>query len=197
MAHSTLEQLHASAYYRQVTLEPRPLLTFDLDGVICRPPFGINPGRGQHKSREGEGSRNFLWMTERWRYMGRTPMPGVREGLRRLGDQFECQVVSARSVDAFGYTSSWFRRYIGVEIPLNLRLEYRETPARFKARRVAELKPIAHFEDDPHTAAWLAELLPAVFLVDWPRNRWLVLPNVHRINRLEEALPVLERLLSG
>ena len=124
-------------------------------------------------------------------------MPGVREGLRLLGERFECQVVSARSVDASGYTSSWFRRFIGVEMPLNLRPEYSEKPAQFKARCVAELKPIAHFEDDPHTAAWLAELLPAVFLVDWPRNRWLDLPNVHRINRLEEALPVLEHLLDG
>ena len=80
-------------------------------------------------------------------------------------------------------------------MPLNLRPGWREKPAQFKARRVAALTPIAHFEDDPHTAAWLAELLPAVFLVDWPRNRWLELPNVHRIKRLEEALPVLERLL--
>ena len=176
--------------------EPCPLLTFDLDGVLCRPPFGINPGRGQNKSREGAGTRNVLWLSERWRYMARKPMPGAREGLRLLGERFECQVVSARSTDASAYTASWFRNSIGLEIPLNLRPGWREKPAQFKARRVAELGPIAHFEDDPHTAAWLAELLPAVFLVDWPRNRWLDLPNVYRINRLEEALPVLERLLS-
>lgn len=136
-------------------------------------------------------------MTERWRYIGRKPMAGAREGLRLLGERFECQVVSARSADAEGYTSAWVRRQLGFEMPLNLRPGWHEKPAQFKARRVAELKPIAHFEDDPHTAAWLAELLPAVFLIDWPRNRWLHLPNVHRIKRLEEALPVLERLLDG
>lgn len=124
-------------------------------------------------------------------------MAGAREGLRLLGERFECQVVSARSADAEGYTSAWVRRQLGFEMPLNLRPGWHEKPAQFKARRVAELKPIAHFEDDPHTAAWLAELLPAVFLIDWPRNRWLHLPNVHRIKRLEEALPVLERLLDG
>lgn len=174
---------------------PRSLLTFDLDGVICRPPFGINPGKGQHKSRDGDGSRNLLWMTERWRYIGRKPMPDAREGLHLLGERFECQVVSARSVDAAALTTSWFRRYLNLEVPLNLRPGWHEKPAQFKVRRLAELKPVAHFEDDPHTAAWLAELLPAVFLIDWPRNRWLELPNVYRISRLREALPVLERLL--
>ncbi|MEP7215968.1 MAG: hypothetical protein ABI782_06910 [Anaerolineaceae bacterium] len=180
-----------------MTPQPRPLITLDLDGVICRPPFGINPGKGRHKSREGEGSRNLLWMTERWRYIGRKPMRGAREGLLQLREQYECQVVSARSVDAAGLTSSWFSRHIGLEIPLNLRPGWREKSAQFKVRRLAELNPIAHFEDDPHTAAWLAELLPAVFLIDWPRNRWLDLPNVHRISQLAEALPVLERLIGG
>ncbi|MEO6396958.1 MAG: hypothetical protein ABIP13_00670 [Tepidiformaceae bacterium] len=177
--------------------EPPPLLTFDLDGVICRPPFGINPGKGQKKSRTGEGRRNLLWMTERARYLGRRPMPGAPDGLRLLAQRYECQVVSARSAEAAPYTESWLRKNIGVEIPLNLRPSWREKPAQFKARRVAELLPIAHFEDDPHTAAWLAEILPAVFLVDWPRNRWLDLPNVHRIHRLEEALVILDGLVAS
>lgn len=180
-----------------MTAETRPLLTFDLDGVICRPPFGINPGKGRTKSRDGHGTRNVLWLTERWRYVARKPMPGAREGLRLLSQRFECQVVSARSADASAYTAAWFRKHIGLEIPLNLRPGWQEKPAQFKARRVAELKPIAHFEDDAHTAQWLAELVPVVFLVDWWRNRWLEGPNIHRITRLEEALPVLEHLIAA
>ena len=29
----------------------RQLLTFDMDGVLCRPPLGINPGTGTGKRR--------------------------------------------------------------------------------------------------------------------------------------------------
>ena len=177
-----------------MTPSARPLLTFDLDGVLCRPPLGINPGKGEQKSREGAGASSLLWATERWRYIGRKPMPGARVGLRELSGQFECQVVSARSAVASGYTAQWIRRNLGLELPLNLRPAWQEKPAQFKARRVVELGALAHFEDDAHTAQWLAELVPAVFLVDWWRNRWLDLPNVHRIKQLEDALPTLQRL---
>lgn len=179
-----------------MTEAKRPVLTFDLDGVICRPPFGINPGKGQTKSRDGMGTKNLLWLTERWRYLGRKPMPRARQGLELLAERFDCQVVSARSVDAQPYTAAWFRRHIGMEPPLNLRPDWREKSAQFKARRIVELGAVAHFEDDAHTAKWVAELLPAVFLVDWWRNRWLEGPNIHRIERIEDALPVLERLLA-
>lgn len=173
---------------------PRPLLTFDLDGVLCRPPFGINPGRGQHKKREGEGAKNLLWRTERWRYAGRQPMPGAREGLAALARSYDCQVVSARSVDAESFTLRWLRRNFGVELPLNLRPDWREKPAQFKVRRIRELGAVAHFEDDAHTAQWVAECVPAVFLVDWWRNRWLEGPKIHRIRGIDEAIPLLESL---
>jgi hypothetical protein len=178
----------------------RPVLTFDLDGVICRPPFGINPGRGISKSREGEGTRSILWRTERWRYLGRKPMPGAAEGIRTLSETFDCKVLSARSNDARKHTEAWFERYIGVVPDLHLRSDWHEKPAQFKARKVAELQPLAHFEDDPHTALWLSELLPAVFLVDWWRNRWLggeKVAHLHRIKRIEDAIPVLATLSSG
>lgn len=166
----------------------RPILTFDLDGVICRPPLGINPGRGQHKRRDGEGTKSLLWRTERWRYAGRRPMPGAAEGLRLLNERFDCRVVSARAGHARAFTERWFARHIGFVPELNLRADWREKPAQFKVRRLQELQPVAHFEDDAHTAQWVAEFLPQVFLVDWWRNRWLDAPNVHRIRRLSDAL---------
>lgn len=177
-----------------MTTPPRPVLTFDLDGVICRPPFGINPGRGERKKRDGEGAKNLLWRTERWRYLGRQAMPGARAGLLALSRKYDCQVVSARSVEAESLTAAWFRRNIGMDPALNLRPGWREKPAQFKVRRIQELGAIAHFEDDAHTAQWLAELLPAVFLVDWRRNRWLEGPNIHRIRGIEDAVPILDRL---
>jgi hypothetical protein len=167
---------------------PRPIITFDLDGVLCRPPLGINPGRNLSKDRAKEGARGLLWQAERFRYIGRRPMPGARAGFLLFNETYDCRVLSARSEAARGLTESWFRRWFGMVPALNLRPGWRESPAAFKARRVVEIGAVAHFEDDPHTAAWLAELLPAVFLVDWWRNRWLHgLANVHRIREIGEA----------
>ncbi len=175
----------------------RPVLTFDLDGVICRPPFGINPGRGQRKRRDAGGKKSLLWRTERWRYLGRKAMPGAREGFLALAETYDCKVLSARSTAAAGLTLDWFERYIGVRPALHLRPDWRETPAQFKVRMVTELRSVAHFEDDPHTAQWIAELIPAVFLVDWWRNRWLgAEKNVYRIRTLSEAVPELAALTS-
>ncbi|MEX2081517.1 MAG: hypothetical protein WEC33_07850 [Dehalococcoidia bacterium] len=172
----------------------RALLTIDLDGVLCRPPFGINPGSGRGKSRTAGGSRNLLWLTERFRYLGRKPMAGAPEGFRALAEQYNCVIVSARGEGTRGQTRRWLERHLGVAPPMYLRPHWRETSAQFKARMLTELKPLGHFEDDPHTAQWAAELVPAVFLVDWPRNRWLQRENIHRIETLAEALPVLDRI---
>lgn len=172
----------------------RPVLTFDLDGVICRPPFGINPGRGRHKRRDGEGTKSILWRTERWRYAARRPMHGATEGLSLLARDFDCKIVSARSVDAAGLTADWFERHMGMRPDMHLRADWREKPAQFKARKVVELGSVAHFEDDPHTAQWLAELIPAVFLVDWWRNRWLKGERIYRIHEISDAAAILRAL---
>ncbi len=169
----------------------RPIVTFDMDGVLCRQPFGINPGKGHGKRRDRPGRRNILWFTERWRYFGRKPMPGARPGFLSVAEFAECIVVSARAEHARGLTERWFARYFGFVPELHLRPSWRETSAQFKVRKLQELGPVAHFEDDPHTAEWLSEFLPKVLLVDWARNRWLEGPNITRISRVSEALPAL------
>jgi len=173
----------------------RPVLTFDMDGVLCRPPFGINPGRGRNRRRDRPGKRNLLWLTERWRYGLRKPMPGAPEAFRELAQQYDCKVLSARGEAARPYTERWFARNFGMVPELHLRPHWRETPAQFKARKVVELGASAHFEDDPHTAEWLAELLPAVFLVDWPRNQWLEADRVYRVKSLRDAVPLVAQVL--
>jgi hypothetical protein len=172
----------------------RPLITLDLDGVLCRPPFGINPGSGRHRRRDAPGKPNLLWLTERWRYFGRQPMPGAREGLAALRESFDCHIVTARATVAEPHTRRWLARNFGDPPPIHFRPHWRETSAQFKVRMMAELGPVAHFEDDPFTAAWVAEIVPHVFLVDWPRNRWLEGPNIHRIGRLGEASLLLRPL---
>lgn len=167
-------------------MEP-PLLTFDLDGVLCRPPLGVNPGTGHGKQRNAPGHRGILWLTERWRYLGRRPMPGAVEGVRLLSNTFRWEVVTARSEVARTLTEQWFRRHFGVTPVIHMRPHWRETSAQFKARMVTALQPMAHFEDDPFTAAWVAELCPRVFLVDWPRNRALAGENILRVASVREA----------
>ena len=176
--------------------DQRPALTFDLDGVLCRPPLGINPGRGRDKPRDRAGSKSLLWRTERWRYALRRPMPGAPEGFLALAERFDCTVVTARADHARGITERWFERYFGVVPSLRLRPDWRETPAQFKVRTLRELSPLAHFEDDPHTALWVAEFLPAVFLVDWWRNRWLRGDRIHRVTRLADSEATLASLVA-
>ncbi len=172
----------------------RGLLTFDLDGVLCRPPFGFNPGTGRGRDRDARGRYSLLWWTERWRYAGRRPMPGAVETVRGLAKSFDWMVVTARAESARGPTESWLRRHFGSLPEVRMRPHWRETSGRFKARQILALRPLAHFEDDPFTAAWLAELGTPVFLVDWPRNAHLERPGVFRIARLEDALPELDSL---
>jgi hypothetical protein len=175
-------------------MAPRLILTFDLDGVLCRPPFGLNPGRGRHKSRDRGGRRSILWYTEPGRYLWRRPMPGAVEGFRALAARYDCRVLSARAGHSTGHTRGWFEKYFALTPEVYLRPHWKETPAQFKTRMVVELGAHAHFEDDPHTAQWVAELIPQVFLVDWRRNEWLEGSNIHRVTSVGEALPLLPRV---
>lgn len=172
-------------------MEQRPLLTFDMDGVLCRPPFGINPGKSVEKSRTRPGKRGVLWLTESWRYHLRKPMPGAVDGYRALATRFRCAVVTARGAPAEELTRRWFERYFGAVPELHVRPAWHETSAQYKARKMSELQPIAHFEDDPFTALWVAELVPQVFLVDWARNREVGRANIHRIKTLSDASALL------
>jgi hypothetical protein len=146
------------------------------------------------KSRDAPGKRGVLWLTESWRYHLRRPMPGAVEGFHAIRAEFDCAVVTARGGPAAALTRRWFERHFGEVPALHVRPHWDETSAQYKARKLRELQPIAHFEDDPFTALWASELVRAVFLVDWPRNRALEAANIHRITVLSEALPGLRSL---
>ena len=175
----------------------RPVITFDMDGVLCRPPRGFNPGKGLGKSRKSAGSWSPLWLTERWRYAGRKPMAGALPGWESLAGDYDCRVVSARSEVTRPKTERWFKEHFGFVPEIHLRPSWKETSAGFKVRKLRELGAVAHFEDDPHTAGWLADLIPVVFVVDWPRNEWLDGPNIQRIQRIGQARLDLERALAA
>ncbi|HCU99707.1 MAG: hypothetical protein CL897_01670 [Dehalococcoidia bacterium] len=119
-------------------------------------------------------------------------MPGAAEGFRAIAKNFECAVVSARGEAARSVTEAWLVQTLELLPPLWLRASWRERSSAFKARVIPPLKPLAHFEDDPNTALLLADQIPHVFLLDWPRNQGVEQSNIHRIQRLADALPILE-----
>lgn len=145
------------------------------------------------KSRDAPGKKGLLWRTERWRYAGRRPMPGAVEGIAALSATHRWEVVTARSEVARTLTERWFQKHFGTTPVIHMRPHWRETSAQFKARLVQSLAPVAHFEDDPFTAAWVGELCTTVFLVDWPRNRALTGRNIVRIRSLDEAVAHLQK----
>ncbi len=172
----------------------RFLVTFDIDGVLCRSPFGINPGGLSAAATRPARFPRPTWPLERWLYLRRKPMPGAPEGFRAVVEHFDCAVVSARGEASRDLTEDWLSRIFGSSPPLRLRPSWRERSSAFKARVIPPLKPLAHFEDDPNTALLLAERIPHVFLVDWPRNRGVERENIHRVERIADALPILETL---
>lgn len=124
-------------------------------------------------------------------------MPGALEAFAELEQSCRCVVVTARGEQARALTEGWFRRYLGRVPELRMRPSPSETSSQFKARVMLELQPQAHFEDDPFTAQWVSELVPRVFVVDWPRNRWLAAPNICRVRSIADAVPLLLGLQEG
>lgn len=123
-------------------------------------------------------------------------MPNAREAVEALRAVADLRVVSARGEAARPPTERWLARHLGWTPPLYLRPSWRETSAQYKARVLRELAPLAHVEDDPHTAAWAAEFVPLVVLVDWPRNRWLEGSNIRRASGPLEAAEIVREALS-
>ena len=172
----------------------RPIVTFDLDGVLCRPPFGMNPGQLKRAPEENPGRWNPAWLIERWRYYGRAPMPGAREGFEAIATFAECVVVTARSERARGHTERWLQHNIGRLPRLYMRPHWRERPPQFKSRTLDEIGSKAHFEDDPNTAVRLAPARP-VFVVAWERNAGLEADNVWRVESVLDAVDDLRQRL--
>ena len=171
-------------------LDHRSLLTFDLDGVLCRPPFGINPGSKKNSKKLNHNTFSLpgmLWFFERWRYKGRKPMPRAVASLHEFQKVYRCVVVSARSEASRKETEAWLQKYFGQVPEVFLRPSWRETPSVYKDRIIRELQPIAHFEDDPSTAMILSEHASQIFLIAWRRNRGLENDQIRRIDEIGDA----------
>jgi hypothetical protein len=174
----------------------KPIVTFDLDGVLCHPFLGLNPGGLKDEPVTSPGRWNPAWALERWRYYGRGPMPGAREGFQAISEFAECVVVTGRGEAARKHTKGWLKKNLGADPRLLMRPHWRERPPQFKQRILEELGPAAHFEDDPNTALRLAAHRP-VYVVAWGRNKGFAADNVQRIDSVQDAVDDLRSRILG
>lgn len=172
--------------------DPRPLMTVDMDGVFCEPPFGRNFGIHRtfyRPSATPHPARVYpRWLgapLDHLRFDFRRPVPGARDALLRLATARRLVVVTGRRTRP----NWWFRRH-GFEglfeaVYVN---QSNLGSAHFKQAILHRLQPAEHVEDDGRTAQLLAQTGDAVvYLCDWPRNRDLPLdPRVFRVAGLTE-----------
>jgi uncharacterized HAD superfamily protein len=112
--------------------------------------------------------------------------------VQQIVERYDWAVVTARGESARRLTEAWLVRNFGALPRVHMRSTWKETPAQFKVRVISELNAEAHFEDDPFTAAWVAEIGTRVFLVDWPRNRDLSGSGITRVESVASALAHLD-----
>ena len=180
----------------------KPVLTFDLDGVLCAPILGLNVGL----------NRNFLdpgivppaanippdWWRVIWdriRFEVRRPMSDAAKYLDTLQHDYSLILVTGRRTSP----SNWLKRnelfsYFSEIIWNTTNFQ----SAHYKLNTLSRLHPIAHFEDDPRTSELLAQSGMTVFLRDWPKNRNLPFnQGIIRIDRLADATELLGDLVKS
>ncbi|HEX6513430.1 MAG TPA: hypothetical protein VF157_14085 [Chloroflexota bacterium] len=183
-----------------------PPISMDMDGVICTPFLGTNiaisrrlglPGLpAQVRQLSAENRRAYERLRRCWetlRYMGRKPLPGVREGLEALTAVRRPVLVTGRSWFARHLIQRWLERYelagfFAEILPNNTNL----SGPHFKLWTSQRLGLVEHVDDDGSVAYYLAGHGVRVFLRDWPRNRGLPYPaSVMVYKRLEEIAAAL------
>lgn len=186
-----------------------PLLTVDLDGVICAPLFGVNLGIALSfldaeapPPRARVPPRWFSAPLDQGRFALRRPLPGVAAALTRLREVRRVVLLTGRRSSP----RRWLRQH-GLEALLD-EVVVNETAlpsAHYKLQAVARLGAAEHIDDDPRTVQLLAESadsgrsgdqrpLPVPYLREWPRSRGLLLDG--RVRRVRD-LGELAALLAG
>ena len=179
--------------------DQRPLLTVDLDGVICRPPLGLNLGISRDAPDPQAPPPRALvsprWVGEpvdRLRFDFRRPLPEAREALAALSSLRRVVVLTGRRSSP----ERWLQRHGMAEfVDRIVTNDSQDASSHFKLRSLLDLGAVEHIDDDGSTAQLLARLGPArVYLRDWPRNRDL--PEAAGLTRVTD-LRELARLLAA
>lgn len=180
-----------------------PIMTVDLDGVVCAPMFGVNLGiHSTFLDADAGAPAARVW--PRWlgapldhlRFDLRRPFGGASLALERLARHRRLVLLTGRRSDP-SYWLGWYGlrgRYSAIVINRG-----RLKSPHHKLEQVERLGALEHVDDDPRTAQLLAERLGTrVYLRDWPRNRGLALhPSVRRIADLEALADLIEDAAGG
>ena len=177
--------------------DDRPILSFDIDGVLARPPLsqnltmnrdvnlvpatmqGENAGTARPASTWDRLVRRSYY---RMRYTRRDPMAGAAEVVRVAATTYRVIALSARDWRGLDPTLDWLDRHEILSqlefVVLNdsARFGQRLSSARFKEQACARLGVVRHVDDDAATAALLARSGVQVDLIEWPRSRGLAFP---------------------
>lgn len=167
-------------------------ITVDLDGVLCRPPLGVNVGISRSlaipplpptlpappPNSEKNRPRTLGHLLHVLRYLGRQPMPDARSGLLAIAELRRPLLVTARNALTLPYIEAWLRRH---DLRDCFEAVYANDTglrsAQFKLHKVRMLGASEHIDDDGATAYYLARHgVPRIYLRDWPRNRGLPYP---------------------
>ena len=181
-----------------------PLLTLDLDGVICGPPFGGERGVNLGISRRFVDPRErphravvpprwLSWSLDHARFDLRRPLPGVAEALARLSDVRRLVVLTGRRSSPV----HWLRWHGLDEFLDDAAFNITGLPSpHFKWGALVVLEAAEHIDDDGRTAQLIAERTEArPFLRDWPRNRDL--PYHERVERVADLGALADLLVGG
>lgn len=170
--------------------DSRPVLSFDLDGVLARPPLGLTLTMNRDLTLRPRDSQpphapdpagwwdRLLARTYyRVRYAGRAPLPRAIEAVAAAAAHHRVIVLTGRNWRGRAATEAWLRRHGLRDHLTDIVMNDTGWPSpQFKRWAVTHLGIVRHVEDDPATAALLARAGVAVDLIDWPRNRGLDYP---------------------
>src|ERR1051325_9184130 len=140
-------------------------ITIDLDGVVVRPPFGLNIMIGRRigrpllpdELREPPGFSRLRALMERGRFGFRRPLPGVREAMAEIAKLRTVHILSARSHAGRRSTERWLERHGLASHVAAVHLNPGGVPSpHFKLLTARSLGVTEHVDDDPATADYLA-----------------------------------------
>ena len=174
-----------------------PLVTVDLDGVICSPFLGVNLGISR-AFLDPDANAEPASVPPRWlgtvadhaRFDFRRPLPDASAGLAALAEVARVTILTGRRTSP----ASWLRRHhLAAHIEAIITNVGPLRSAHFKLAEIERLRPAVHIDDDPRTTQLLAQRAGIeVYLRDWPRNRGLEYhPAVTRVADLAAAAALL------
>ena len=183
----------------------KPAIGLDLDGVVCRPPLGLNIaiGRGPYSSTlvepvpaseganpEKSWSRWLKAVLLRLKYTGRRPMADAKSGLLAIGEHRTLVLITSRNGLVHQMVESWLSKHGLLSLFEEVHTNDTGLPSpEFKWRTLSGLGIREFVDDDGRVADHLSRKgLKRVYLRDWPRNRgYQYSAGVIRVRSLEEV----------